>query len=343
MELTQQAVYKLIKQFSGQANVLTIPRLFVDLTGDHISALFLSQVIYWSERTNDPEGWFYKTDKEWIDELGITRHQLNRITRKAPDGKRPVSPLVEKLGLEVKVGKVGTTPVTHYRLDSEMFTKAIIHYLENPQSGLSTNQTAENPQSGLSMESPKSGFSLHTEITKDYLTKTTAVACAEQPKATPDQEPKTHAQPDLPDTRANHLPRRPNRGEGDRIAEYYAAKIGQDKDSLSRRDYELIGQLVTDGFILEHCQPHIDRICTEVWARGAEIRSFGIFVKAIRQLDPRKQAPLKAPIRGVDIPKLYKVSNDPADFPDDRGFLRIIQSRKLEPSEYLKTGTGARR
>lgn len=200
----------------------------------------------------------------------------------------------------------------------------------------------ESPRSDY--QSPGVVTTSHPNYTHEINTNiTTAVACAEQPKATPNQEPKTHAQPDLPDTRANHLPRRPNRGEGDRIAEYYAAKIGQDKDSLSRRDYELIGQLVTDGFTLEHCQPHIDRICTEVWARGAEIRSFGIFVKAIRQLDPRKQAPVKAPIRGVDIPKLYKVSNDPADFPDDRGFLRIIQSRKLEPSEYLKTGTGARR
>lgn len=173
MELSQQSVYRLIKQFSGQANILTIPRLFVDLTGDHVSALFLSQVIYWSERTKDPEGWFYKTDKEWIDELGITRHQLNRITRKAPDGNRPVSPLVERLGLEVKVIKVGKIPVTHYRLDTEKFTNAIIHFLENPQSGISTNQTVENPQSGLSMESPKSGDSLHTEITREYYPETT--------------------------------------------------------------------------------------------------------------------------------------------------------------------------
>ena len=76
--LDQRQVYHLIERFAGQANVLTIPRLFIDWTGDHISALLLSQIIYWFSRTKDSDGWFYKSAKEWQDELGISDYQLAR-------------------------------------------------------------------------------------------------------------------------------------------------------------------------------------------------------------------------------------------------------------------------
>ena len=80
--LDQRQVYHLIERFAGQANVLTIPRLFIDWTGDHISALLLSQIIYWSSRTTAADGWFYKSAKEWQDELGISDYQLARATKK---------------------------------------------------------------------------------------------------------------------------------------------------------------------------------------------------------------------------------------------------------------------
>jgi hypothetical protein len=35
------------------------------------AGLMLSQSIYWSERTDDPEGWFYKTRGDWFNELCI--------------------------------------------------------------------------------------------------------------------------------------------------------------------------------------------------------------------------------------------------------------------------------
>ncbi len=83
--IDQQTVYALITRVAGQANVLTIPRLFIEWTGDHISALLLSQIIYWSSRTTDAEGWFYKSAKEWEEELGISDYQLTRATKKLAD------------------------------------------------------------------------------------------------------------------------------------------------------------------------------------------------------------------------------------------------------------------
>ena len=118
--LDQQQVYALITQVVGQANILTIPRLFIDWTGDHITALFLSQVIYWSSRTDDRDGWFYKSAKEWQEELSISDYQLARATKK-----------LAVAGLKTKLRKVMGAPTLHYRVDQEEFLKWISEKLGN--------------------------------------------------------------------------------------------------------------------------------------------------------------------------------------------------------------------
>src|SRR5690242_16310848 len=53
-------------------------RCFVRLTGSVNAALLLSQAVYWSNRTNDPEGWFHKSMDEWEEETGLTRHEQDK-------------------------------------------------------------------------------------------------------------------------------------------------------------------------------------------------------------------------------------------------------------------------
>lgn len=168
-ELTQKAVRELIKQIAGQASVLTIPRVFISLTGDHISALLLSQIIYWSERTNDPEGWFHKTADEWLDEIGISGFQLKRALA-----------VLEPFGVETKVKKVGTAPTQHCRLDTEVFHHLICEFLENQQSRKSTiskmkkvetrnsrnSQILETEETHKSYKGSRDYQRLHTESTK---------------------------------------------------------------------------------------------------------------------------------------------------------------------------------
>lgn len=164
--LDQQQVYALIARLAGQANILTIPRLFIDWTGDHISALLLAQVIYWSSRTEDPEGWFYKSAKEWEAELGISDYQLARATKKLAEA-----------GLTTKLKKAGGAPTLHYRLDQEHFLDWISEKLGNGflgppemdsrESGQSISERVENPfPSNSAMDSRKSGQSL-TETTAE--------------------------------------------------------------------------------------------------------------------------------------------------------------------------------
>jgi hypothetical protein len=52
-------------------------REFVTITGTINAALLLSQILYWSRRTTKPGKWFYKSSSDWMEETGLTRHQLN--------------------------------------------------------------------------------------------------------------------------------------------------------------------------------------------------------------------------------------------------------------------------
>lgn len=124
MEVTQQGVINLIKHMSGQANVITMPRLFIDMTGDHIQAIVLSQILYWSERTKDPDGWFYKSGKEWKEELGLSNYQITRAVG-----------ALKEMGVETDLRKAASgAPTTHYRLNNDVFSKWIFEFLKNGKS-----------------------------------------------------------------------------------------------------------------------------------------------------------------------------------------------------------------
>jgi hypothetical protein len=54
---------------------------FKRITGSTVAALFLSQAWYWSKRTSDDSGWFYKTGAEWEEETGLTRSEQETARR----------------------------------------------------------------------------------------------------------------------------------------------------------------------------------------------------------------------------------------------------------------------
>ncbi len=154
-----QQVKALIKQFAGQAGTLVIPRVFIDFTGDHLAALLLSQILYWSDRTDSPDGWFYKTADEWEAELGMSAYQVKRAAA-----------LLAPLGIECKVKKVKLTPKSHYRVDMQRFTDLFMQFLENQETSKSKNYKLENQETSKSMESEETQKSykehrLHAETT----------------------------------------------------------------------------------------------------------------------------------------------------------------------------------
>jgi hypothetical protein len=50
-------------------------RIFATLAGSATAGLMLSQAFYWSRRTKDSGGWFYKTQAEWEEETALGRSE----------------------------------------------------------------------------------------------------------------------------------------------------------------------------------------------------------------------------------------------------------------------------
>lgn len=113
---SQKQILELIRSISGQANVLTIPRMYVEKLKSHRAALFLSQCVYWSNKTSDPDGWFYKTYAEWLDELGLPQHAVETCRRL----------LVSKNIIEFEIRRKSGTNVGYWRVKFDSLVELLI-------------------------------------------------------------------------------------------------------------------------------------------------------------------------------------------------------------------------
>ena len=71
-------ISSIITQFSGQNNIIPIPTIYIRITEDYPTAALLNQLIYWSDRTHRKDGYFYKSYKEWEDEIYLSKYQVMR-------------------------------------------------------------------------------------------------------------------------------------------------------------------------------------------------------------------------------------------------------------------------
>ena len=118
-------------------HVMVIPRPLLRLCGnDRNAALLLNQLLYWSDRTSDPEGWFSKSADDWQAELGLSRYQVKRVLegdRRVKSGGLPLT----ALGVETKLARSpyhGHVPTTHYRVNRQHLQAAIgAHRAAQPQ------------------------------------------------------------------------------------------------------------------------------------------------------------------------------------------------------------------
>jgi hypothetical protein len=136
----QDVIKALVKRMSGQANVIAIPRIYLDLLdNDHSTAFFLSQAVYWSDRSSAAGGWFWKSYPEWLAEIGLTQYQVNRAAKKC------------EAWVETKLKKANSAPTLHYRVDMDKLTEAIIKFLDNRESGLSRNSEIDYQETSQSL------------------------------------------------------------------------------------------------------------------------------------------------------------------------------------------------
>jgi hypothetical protein len=113
---TDDPVFKLLTEFCGQSAQVTIPRALISLTGDLKTAMVLSQVVYWSGKKDQSDGWFYKTYDQWNEELALSKHEVSRA----------VDWLSSEGLVEFETRKEGGVPKLHYHFSISGFRKWIV-------------------------------------------------------------------------------------------------------------------------------------------------------------------------------------------------------------------------
>jgi hypothetical protein len=83
-------------------------RIFTEITGSVTAGLMLSQAWYWSPKTEDQDGWFYKTEGEWFEETGMTRSEQKTARQR-----------LVKAGL-IEERRCGMPAKMYYRINTEV-------------------------------------------------------------------------------------------------------------------------------------------------------------------------------------------------------------------------------
>lgn len=132
----QQEIFNVIGTLTGQRNMLVIPREFINYTGDLETALFLSQLIYWTGKVKSDNGWVYKNYKEWEEEISLSEYQVRKARKK-----------LEKMGiLETKIAKVNGNPTVHYRLKKGTFSETFLKKLQERTCENFRNEPVKNTE-----------------------------------------------------------------------------------------------------------------------------------------------------------------------------------------------------
>lgn len=121
----------IISQISGQENIVVVPKLFIKLTGDLTTAVLLNQIVFYSDKSKRTDGYFYKSHKEWQEEICLTKRQVSYSTAK-----------LKEMGLvDTKLMKANGAPTLHYKLD---YDKLVDWIVTNCNNGKPQNVTMDS-------------------------------------------------------------------------------------------------------------------------------------------------------------------------------------------------------
>ena len=122
----QQEVFQLISSFTGHNANYVIPKEFMRLIKDSNAVLILSQLVYWTGRQADQDGWIYKSYKEWDEEIFLSQKVIMTAVKRLKKFD-----LVETEVRKVRLsnGMLGDTCV-HYRVNQEKLAELISNQLK---------------------------------------------------------------------------------------------------------------------------------------------------------------------------------------------------------------------
>ena len=131
--------------------------LLARMTNSVTAGLMLSQAYYWSSRTKDPNGWFYKTQEEWEAETCLTRYEqegARKILREKSFWEEKRCGIPAQLYYRINLSAFwasATASANEYQLTSSMRKNHILDCGEPaiqipvfPQTTICTENTSEN-------------------------------------------------------------------------------------------------------------------------------------------------------------------------------------------------------
>ena len=105
---------------------IAFQRSFIRLDIGVTAALFLSQMTYWTNRSDD-DGWVYKTQEEWEEETGLSRYEQEGARKKL----RSIGVLLER--------RKGVPAGLFYKVDNNVLYQVLVD----------ANKNAEKPHTGM--------------------------------------------------------------------------------------------------------------------------------------------------------------------------------------------------
>lgn len=92
-------------------------------------AVMLSQLVYWADKSKDPNGWIYKTGKEWTEETGLTRREQDTARKN-----------LRELGF-IDEHKHGVPCKVHFKVNQSNLYSALISLAHKRQTDAQISQT----------------------------------------------------------------------------------------------------------------------------------------------------------------------------------------------------------
>ena len=159
MSITYQSqIFQTIKSFAGEKNILAIPKSFIRFCDENLyTGLFLSQIIYLSDKGSREDGFIYKSNKEWKKDYFLSDYAIRQAKKYLED----------KGIIETKLIKANGAPTTHYKLKKQKFTELFMEFLQNEEG--SSNGFVEINETSDSMESSKSTNGFETDNPSDNM------------------------------------------------------------------------------------------------------------------------------------------------------------------------------
>lgn len=144
-------IFEVVQAMSGQKNCIVIPGPYLDYFASDQQAFalaaVLNQLVFWTGKSSQDDGWFYKTHEELAGELrGVSEDQVQRVVAKL---RKKYLPGV----IEVSTRKVNGTPTNHYRIDGDKLIALIFPpVLDSAESRNGNREGAESITQNHGME-----------------------------------------------------------------------------------------------------------------------------------------------------------------------------------------------